>query len=81
MQSDSVAKFEISLRLGILQGIKWPWATGQVPYNIVDQDHLAIKRMTRPMLGFKTFWSASITLAGIKLMHMICKGQLKGSGQ
>ena len=49
--------------------------------NIVEQDHRAIKRMTRPMLGFKSCWSASITLAGIELMHMIRKGQLKGSGQ
>ena len=55
----------------------------QVKYlnNIVEQDHRAIKRMTRPLLGFKSFWSASITLAGIELMHMIRKGQLKGSGQ
>jgi putative transposase len=32
----------------------------QVKYlnNIVEQDHRAIKRMTRPMLGFKSFWSA-----------------------
>ena len=38
----------------------------QVKYlnNIVEQDHRAIKRMTRPMLGFKSFWSAAITLAG-----------------
>ena len=48
----------------------------QVKYlnNIVEQDHRAIKRMTRPLLGFKSFWSASITLAGIELMHMIRKG-------
>ena len=52
----------------------------QVKYlnNVVEQDHRAIKRMTRPMLGFKSFWSAAITLAGIELMHMIRKGQLKG---
>jgi putative transposase len=51
----------------------------QVKYlnNIVEQDHRAIKRMTRPMLGFKSFWSAAITLAGIELMHMIRKGQLQ----
>lgn len=50
----------------------------QVKYlnNIVEQDHRAIKRMTRPMLGFKSFWSAATTLAGIELMHMIRKGQL-----
>ena len=44
--------------------------------NIVEQDHRAIKRMTRPMLGFKSFCSAAITLAGIEIMHMIRKGQL-----
>ena len=55
----------------------------QVKYlnNIVEQDHRSIKRMTRPMLGFKSFWSAAITLAGIELMHMIRKGQLKGGGK
>jgi transposase-like protein len=44
--------------------------------NIVEQDHRAIKRMTQPMPGFKSFWSAAITLAGIEIMHMIRKGQL-----
>ena len=55
----------------------------QVKYlsNIVEQDHQAVKRLTRPMLGFKSFWSAATTLAGIELMHMIRKGQLKGGGQ
>ena len=55
----------------------------QVKYlnNIVEQDHRTVKRMTRPMLGFKSFWSAAITLAGIELMHMIRKGQLKRGGQ
>ena len=43
--------------------------------NIVEQDHRAIKRKTRPLLGFKSFWSAAITVAGIELMHMIRKGQ------
>jgi transposase-like protein len=40
----------------------------QVKYlnNIVEQDHRAIKRQVRPMLGFKSFWSASVTLAGIE---------------
>ena len=54
----------------------------QIKYlnNIVEQDHRAIKRMTRPMLGFKTFWSAAKTLAGIEVMHMIRKGQLFARG-
>jgi putative transposase len=45
--------------------------------NIVEQDHRAIKRLVRPMLGFKSFRSAAVTLAGIELMHMIRKGQLQ----
>ena len=36
--------------------------------NLVEQDHRAIKRLTRPILGFKSFWSAVITLTGIELM-------------
>ena len=28
------------------------------------------------MLGFKSFRSARIVLGGIKLVHMLCKGQL-----
>ena len=44
--------------------------------NIVEQDHRAIKRITRPMLGFKTFGCARILTAGIEVMHMIRKGQL-----
>jgi len=50
----------------------------QVKYlnNIVEQDHRAIKRVTRPMLNFKSFQAARNVLAGIELMHMIRKGQL-----
>jgi putative transposase len=55
----------------------------QVKYlnNVVEQDHRAIKRQVRPMMGFKSFWSAAVTLAGIELMHMIRKGQLKTAGR
>jgi putative transposase len=50
--------------------------------NIVEQvvrhsDHRFIKKITRPMLGFKSFASAEATLAGIELHHIIRKGQLK----
>ncbi|CAG9268217.1 transposase [Paraburkholderia unamae] len=47
--------------------------------NIVEQDHRAIKRRTRPMLGFKKFRCARILLGGIEVMHMIVKGQLDDS--
>lgn len=44
--------------------------------NIARQDRRAIKQLTRPMLGFKSFWSARIIIAGIETMHMIRKGQM-----
>jgi transposase-like protein len=44
--------------------------------NIVEQDHRAIKRIVRPMLGFKSMRCARILLAGIETIHMIRKGQL-----
>ena len=44
--------------------------------NLVEQDHRAVKRITRPMLGFKSFRCARILIAGIETMHMIRKGQL-----
>ena len=44
--------------------------------NIVEQDHRGIKRVTRPMLGFKSFDAAQGTLVGIELMHMIKKIQM-----
>jgi putative transposase len=49
----------------------------QVKYlnNVVEQDHRGVKRVTRPMLGFKSFDAAQHTLAGIELMHMLKKGQ------
>ena len=46
--------------------------------KIVEQDPRAVKRLTRPMLGFQSFESAQCTLTGIELMHMIRKGQLEG---
>ena len=49
----------------------------QVKYlnNMVEQDHRGIKRIVKYTLGFKEFYSASITLNGIELVRMIKKGQ------
>jgi putative transposase len=49
----------------------------QIKYlnNIVEQDHRGIKRITKPMIGFKAFYSAEATLAGIELCRMLKKGQ------
>ncbi len=48
--------------------------------QLPDQDHRAVKRVTKPMLNFKSFRSAASVLAGIELMHMIRKGQLMMEG-
>ncbi|NMM03524.1 IS6 family transposase [Paraburkholderia sp. RP-4-7] len=48
--------------------------------NVVEQDHRAIKRIIRPMMGFKDFRCARIILSGIEIMHMIRKGQLIDDG-
>ena len=54
-----------------------PVIVRQVKYlnNIVEQDHRAVKRVSKPMLNFKSFRAAKCVLAGIELMHMIRKGQ------
>ena len=59
-----------------------PIVVRQVKYlnNIVVQDHRAIKRVTRPMLSFKSFRCAGSVLAGIEFMHMIRKGQFAIDG-
>jgi putative transposase len=50
----------------------------QIKYlnNIIEQDHRGVKRVTRPMLGFKSFEAAQSTLIGIELMQMLRNGQL-----
>ena len=51
----------------------------QVKYlnHLVEQDHRGVKRLTRPMLGFKSFDTALYTLTGIELMHMLRKAQIE----
>ena len=43
--------------------------------NRIEQDHRAIKRRVRPMLGFKSVASARVILGGIELIHMMRKQQ------
>ena len=43
--------------------------------NIIEQDHRAIKARIGPMLGFKRFRRAKVTIAGIELLHRIRKNQ------
>ena len=50
----------------------------QIKYlnNRVEQYHRFIKKITKPMMGFKALYSAKATIAGIETAHMIRKGQL-----
>jgi transposase-like protein len=43
--------------------------------NRIEQDHRRIKRRVRSMLGFKSFTAATVTLAGIEMVHMMRKHQ------
>ena len=55
----------------------------QIKYlnNIIEQDHRFIKKRTKPMLGFKNFYSAKTTIAGIENIRIIQKGQIVGSNE
>jgi len=52
----------------------------QVKYlnNVVEQDHRAIKKLTKVGMGFKSFNTARQTLKGLEAMNMIRKGQVHG---
>src|SRR5271157_351196 len=43
--------------------------------NLVEQDHRRIKQRIRPMLGFKRFETATVTIRGIELAEKIKKNQ------
>jgi len=45
--------------------------------NRIEQDHRAVKRRVRPMLGFKSADSARVIIGGIELIHMMRKQQAK----
>ena len=45
--------------------------------NRIEQDHRAIKRRVRPMLGFNAMNSARVILGGIEMIHMMRKGQTR----
>jgi transposase-like protein len=45
--------------------------------NRIEQDHRAVKRRVRSMLGFKSADSARVILGGIELIHMMRKQQAK----
>lgn len=48
--------------------------------NLIEQDHRGVKLRIAPMLGFKRFKTAAITIAGIELRRRIHKGQFNLGG-
>ena len=70
----------INLYVALLFMLGAPWnqvTVRQIKYlnNIIEQDHRFIKKITKPMMGFKAFHSAKATLSGIELHHMLRKNQ------
>ena len=49
----------------------------QIKYlnNMVEQDYRFVKKITKPMKGFKSFEAADATVSGIELHHMLRKHQ------
>ena len=77
----SIVRFAGSETVGVARPAELhPTLTDHAKFVICDhtieQDHRGVKRVTRPMLGFKSFVAAQDTLVGIELMHMIKKPQL-----
>jgi hypothetical protein len=50
--------------------------TNRYVNNIFEQDHRRVKQKVRPMLGFKRFAHATITITGSELAQQIQKGNL-----
>jgi transposase-like protein len=48
--------------------------------NLIEQDHRGVKLRIGPMLGFKRFRTAAITISGIELLRRIHKGQFNLGG-
>ena len=46
---------------------------------MIEQDHRKAPHRCYPMLGFKTFGNAEVTLSGVELANKIKKGQFDTS--
>jgi transposase-like protein len=76
---DKNAAYPIAAKAMKRDGELWRFAElRQVKFlnSIVEQDHRRSKRLVRPGLGFKSFVTASRTVAGYEAMAMIRKNQV-----
>jgi putative transposase len=80
---DNFAALQNMNWLLLAHGWFWLIEICQVKYlnNIIKQDHRFIRKLTRPMKGFKSFSSVSATLDGIEVAHMMRKNQFQTAGQ
>lgn len=71
----NLAGLQVMNYLLLLHGWFWLIEVLQIKYlnNIIEYDHRFIKKLTRPMKDFKSFLSASATLQGIEVAHVIRK--------
>jgi len=75
---DGLKQSRMALRLLRREDPKWKYVQvrcSQYLNNLIEQDHRAIKRRCASMGGFKSFRTATITLAGIEHAHRIRKRQ------
>jgi transposase-like protein len=56
-------------------GLRSARSLGAVLNNIIEQHHRRVKQRVYPMLGFKNFRNAAVTIGGIELVQKIRKGQ------
>jgi len=78
--TDKYAATEVAIHEMIYNGtISVKTTLRKIKYlnNIIEQDHRFIKRKIKPMLGFDSFETATKTICGIEIMHMIRKGQVE----
>ena len=80
--SNTAGLFNMNCLL-VMCGWSWLITVRRTKYlnNIIEQDHRFIKKLTKPMQTFKSLNSASATLVGIEVAHMIRKGQFDQSEQ
>ena len=55
----------------------------EISEHMIEQDHRSVKSRIKPMLGFKGFDRAAVTITGVELLHRIhnacpCEAATKG---
>jgi transposase-like protein len=46
--------------------------------NVLEQDHLFVKRCVNSALGFGVLATAQYTVQGYGAIHLLCKGRIEG---